>query len=132
MIERRDRFDIGCRIGTRRNDQRLRPGPRQLRPIEGQDMLGTCGAIGEIDFATASVLSGDLHDAIDNSDTEQVVLDCSGLTFIDSSGFHALVEATAYAVGNDHTLVIRHMAPSCARVIQLCDWDNELRLELAA
>jgi anti-anti-sigma factor len=95
-------------------------------------MLGYCKVTGEVDLATAQTLSADLHDIIDHSDVELVVVDCTDLTFIDSSGFYALVEANAYAVGHDHTLVIRHMSPRCARLIYLCDWGNELHLEPAA
>ena len=77
-------------------------------------MLGFCTATGEIDLTTAPSLSADLHDTIDHSDVEVVVVDCTGLTFIDSAGFHALLEASVYAVEHDHTLVIRHLSPACA------------------
>ena len=95
-------------------------------------MLGFCKAIGEIDLAAAPTFSANLRYAIDHSDVEQVVVDCSGLSFIDSAGFHALIAASKYAVRHDHTLTIRHMSPACTRLIQLCDWDNELHLECAA
>jgi hypothetical protein len=39
------------------------------------------------------------------------------------------VDATEYAARRGHTLAIRDMAPSCARLIRLCDWDRELRVE---
>jgi anti-anti-sigma factor len=97
--------------------------------VKGQDMLGTCKALGEIDTATAPSFHADLHDAIDNADEAFVHVDCSGLTFIDSAGYHALVDATSYAVGRGHTLVIRNLSPSCARLIRLCDLDRELHVE---
>ena len=92
-------------------------------------MLGTCKAIAEIDRATAPAFNADLHDAIDASDAPLVVVDCSDVTFMDSAGFHVLVDATEYAVRRGHTLVIRNMSPSCAMLIQLCDLDGELRVE---
>jgi anti-anti-sigma factor len=95
-------------------------------------MLGFCTAAGEIDLATAPTLSANLRGTIDHSDVEPVVVDCIDLTFIDSQGFHALANATAYAAQRHHTLVIRHMSPACTRVMRLCDWDNELDLEPAA
>lgn len=95
-------------------------------------MLGLCTATGEIDLATAQAFRAILRDTIDHSDVEPVVVDCTGLTFMDSQGFHALVNASEYAVRHDHTLVIRNMSRACSRVIQICDWNNELHLEPAA
>jgi hypothetical protein len=40
-----------------------------------------------------------------------------------------VVDATNYAVRRGHTLVIRNMSPSCARLMRLYDWDRELRVE---
>jgi anti-anti-sigma factor len=92
-------------------------------------MLGICTAFGEIDTATAPAFYADLHDAIDTSDAVVVSVDCSDMTFIDSAGYHVLVEASEYAVRRGRSLVIRNLSPSCARVVRLCDWDHELRVE---
>jgi anti-anti-sigma factor len=73
----------------------------------------------------------DLRNTIDASDEALVSVDCSDVTFMDSSGFHVLVGATSYATRRGHTLVIRNLPPSCRRLIYLCDWDNELCLENA-
>jgi stage II sporulation protein AA (anti-sigma F factor antagonist) len=87
-------------------------------------MLGTCPVIGEIDLATAPALRADLRNTIDRSDTDLVVVDCSGVTFMDSGGYHALADETAYASRHGHALVIRNPSPSCALVLRLCDWDG--------
>jgi anti-anti-sigma factor len=108
------------------------PDPGSFALSEGHEMLGFCTAEGEIDLATASALSANIRGAIDDSDVAKVVVDCTNLTFIDSQGFYALVNATAYAIQQDHTLVIRNMSSACTRVIDICDWDNELHLESAA
>ncbi len=92
-------------------------------------MRGTCKALGEIDTAAAPSFDADLHDAIDNASEALVNVDCSGLTFIDSAGYHALVDATNYAARHGHTLVIRNLSPSCARLIRLCDLSRELHVE---
>jgi anti-anti-sigma factor len=92
-------------------------------------MLGTCQALGDIDVATAPAFNADLHDAIDTSDAVVVSVDCSDMTFIDSAGYHVLVEASDYAVRRGRTLVLRNLSPWCARVVRLCDWDHELRVE---
>ena len=65
---------------------------------EGNNMLGLCTAMGEIDLATAPTCRATLRDTIDHSDVESVVVDCTGLTFMDSQGFHALVNASEYAI----------------------------------
>jgi anti-anti-sigma factor len=94
-----------------------------------QDMLGMCMATGEIDMATAPSLSADLHDAIDDSSHALVTVDCSGITFMGSSGYRVLLEATEYATRQGRTLVIRDMSSSCARLILLCDENNNLTFE---
>jgi anti-anti-sigma factor len=97
--------------------------------VKGDEMLGTCKALGAFDTATASSFRADLHDAIDDADEAFVHVDCSGLTFIDSAGYRALVDATSYASRRGHTLVIRNLSPSCARLIRLCDLSRELHVE---
>ena len=86
-------------------------------------------ALGEIDTATAPAFNADLHDTIDGSDEAFVSVDCSGVTFMDSAGYHVLVDATNYAVRRGHTLVIRNLSLSCATLIRLCDLDCELRVD---
>jgi anti-sigma B factor antagonist len=92
-------------------------------------MPGTCTARGEIDVASASLFHDDLFDAIDNSADEVIVIDCSGVTFIDSSGYQVLVEATEYAIRHGHTVSIRNLSPHCAGVLRFYDRDNELHVE---
>jgi anti-anti-sigma factor len=92
-------------------------------------MLGTSRVLGEIDRATAAAFNADLHDAIDSSDEAFVSVDCSGVTFMDSAGYHVLVDATEYAVRRGRTLMIRNLPAHCAKVVRLCDWRNDLRLQ---
>ena len=56
-------------------------------------MLGTCTSSGDIDRATAATFGAQIYDTIDNSDEALVSVDCSGVTFMDSVGLHALLEA---------------------------------------
>ncbi len=51
------------------------------------------------------------------------------MTFIDSAGYSALVDATRYATRHGHTLVIRDMSPACATLIRLCNTGGDLRVE---
>jgi anti-anti-sigma factor len=92
-------------------------------------MLGTCTAIGDIDWASASALGAQIYDTIDNSDEALVSVDCSGVTFMDSAAYHVLVGATSYAVRRGHTLVIRNPSRSCAMLLRLCDIERELCID---
>ena len=92
-------------------------------------MLGACKAVGEIDSATAPSFNLELHDAIDAADEALGSVDCSALTFMDLAGYHVLVDATQYAARRGHTLVVRNLSPTCARLISLYDWAQELHLE---
>jgi len=92
-------------------------------------MLGTCTALGDIDMSTSSAFKADLLAAIDTADESFVTVDCSGVTFMGSAGYRVLVEATAYAAHRGHTLVIRNMSRSCARLLRLCEQDDNLTIE---
>ena len=92
-------------------------------------MLATCKVLGDIDTATAPSFNVELRDVIDKADEAFVNVDCSGLTFIDSAGYHVLVDATNYAIRRGHTLVIRNLSPSCAMLLSLFDENRELHIE---
>jgi anti-anti-sigma factor len=94
-------------------------------------MLGTYAANGEIDMETAPAFAIDLRKCIESSDETLVSVDCSGVTFMDSAGYHALLGATRHAARQGHTLVIRNLPPACARLIRMCNADGELRIERA-
>jgi anti-anti-sigma factor len=92
-------------------------------------VLGACNAIGELDVVTAPQLRRNLRAAIDVADTVLVVIDFSLVTFIDSTAYHALIDATKYATACDHVLVIRNVQPFPAKVLRLCDQSNDLNLD---
>lgn len=92
-------------------------------------MLGVCSATGEIDMASAPALGLQIYAYIDRSEEAVVSIDCSGVTFMDSAGYHVLVSATEYAARRGRTLIIRNLPRSSARVIQLCNFDDGLHLE---
>jgi anti-anti-sigma factor len=84
-------------------------------------MLATDTDPREIDLATAPAFLAAIRDMIDCAPNRSVVVDCSAITFMDSSAYHALVAAHRYASTRDHLLVIRGLAPNCERVIGICD-----------
>ncbi len=97
--------------------------------MNGQQVLEESNALGDIDRTTAPAFTVALRDAIDNSDAPIVSVDCSTVTFMNSAGYHALVDATRYAARHGHALVIRDPSSSCAMLIRLCDKERELRVQ---
>src|SRR6266851_3832172 len=90
-------------------------------------MLGNCKPVGEIDRASAPAFGAQIYDTIDHSD--EALVDCSLVTFVDSVGYRVLVDATSYAVRRGNTLVVRNPSHSCAMLLRLCDTARELRID---
>ena len=82
----------------------------------------------EIDLSTAAAFAAAMRTEIDWAHGRTVFIDCSAITFMDSSAVHALVYAHRYAIEQDHLLIIGNLQPSCARVVKLCNDNNELRI----
>jgi anti-anti-sigma factor len=83
----------------------------------------------EIDLSTVDRFREDLYEIIDECDVPIVGIDLRAVSFMDSAGYHALIDANEYAIRRGHTMTIRNLAEQCAKVIGLCDWDNELHIE---
>jgi anti-anti-sigma factor len=91
-------------------------------------MQGTC-AIREIDLSTAPAFLESMCDAIDSATDRTVFIDCSAITFMDSSAIHALLDARDHARKQDRVLVIRSLAENCARVVRICDQRHAFTIE---
>jgi len=83
----------------------------------------------KIDLFTAPAFAAAIRAEIDWADNRAVFIDCSAITFMDSSAFHALVYAHRYAIDHGHLLTIRNLRWNCARTIRRYDAHNELRIE---
>jgi len=95
--------------------------------LSSRSLSSLCG---EIDRSTVAAFREGLYRSIDAAaDGAIVEIDLSGVTFMDSAGYCAIVEANAYAVGTDHLLVIRNLSEPCTKLVRICDQGNELRLE---
>lgn len=81
----------------------------------------TIAPLGEIDPATAPALRRTLQ----SIDCERVVLDMSGVEFIDSSGLHVLMEAAERLP----VLVVCSPSPAVARLFQITAADQMFRVE---
>ena len=73
---------------------------------------------GEIDLVTAPYLRDELAAVIADAGSTTVV-DLSAVTFIDSSGLSALLDARAGVDGTDATLVLLNPSSECRRVLEL-------------
>ena len=91
-------------------------------------MQATEDRLREIDIATAPAFLAAICEMIDWADNRAVVIDCSAITFMDSSAFHALIRAHDYAVSHDHMLVLYGLAENCHRLLRMCDWDQVLTI----
>jgi anti-sigma B factor antagonist len=80
---------------------------------------------GELDLSNTQTLDAELRGAIDDHASE-VILDLGGLSFIDSSGLHLLVFATAHSQANGDRLRMRRGSAPVERVIQLSGLDGSL------
>jgi anti-anti-sigma factor len=84
---------------------------------------------GEIDLLTAGTFRDDLYEIIDQCNVPIVRVDLQAVTFMDSAGYHALVDADEYAIRRGHIMSIRNLSAQCAKVIGICDLDNDLHIE---
>ena len=78
---------------------------------------------GELDGATAHRVEDELR-AIEATDVEQIILDLSGLTFMDSSGAHLIARAAARCTINATRLRLRPGPPHVQRVFALAGTDT--------
>lgn len=87
--------------------------------VDGFDRQGQLELrlVGELDIGTADRLRGALAEVTGRGST--IVLDLSGLDFIDSSGLHELVVALKRerAAGGD--IVLRKPSPQTRRVLEI-------------
>lgn len=82
---------------------------------------------GELDMATASVLSQHLSELVE--DGTDVVVDVSELRFIDSSGLRALIDARRKSHDRGQTLTLRHPSRNVNRVLAITGLDRVFIIE---
>ena len=89
---------------------------------ESRNGVARIALSGELDLATAPYLAIQLEPFQSNG-VSAIVLDLGEVTFIDSSGLHALVRASKRAKANGKPLILIGTRPSARRVIEITGTD---------
>lgn len=74
---------------------------------------------GAVDMATHTELGAALVAALADEALREIVVDLEQVTFLDSSGVRALLEARMAAASHDARLVVRNPQPIVDRVLQI-------------
>ena len=83
-----------------------------------KDGVATIALSGELDMATAPILSDSLA-PFEGNGVSTIVLDLHDLTFIDSTGLHAFLEARNRAMSNGQRLLVRGASPTAQRHVEI-------------
>ena len=81
--------------------------------------------IGEFDLATVATVEDELR-RVEASDADEIVIDLSGLTFIDSTGLRLMISADARSRADSNRLVLRRGPASVQRAFQLVGLEDRL------
>ncbi|TKA06694.1 STAS domain-containing protein [Actinacidiphila oryziradicis] len=81
---------------------------------------------GELDHDTAAPLRDALEEAV-SSGARRVLADCTGLSFCDSTGLNALLQARLAAEGTGARLELAALQPVVARMFQIAGADEVFR-----
>lgn len=96
--------------------------------VEQRDAHTVLRLVGELDVAAAPPVREALMAAID-SGSRHVVVDCSALDFLDSSGLGVLVAARTRARGAGGSLLLTGVQPPLERLLAVTGVDRLFRLE---
>ena len=85
----------------------------------------------EFDLANADEVRAVFRAVLRERDCD-VLVDCSRLRFIDSSGLHVLLEANRLLEANGRHMLVVNVRPSARRVFELLGVDDLLRYDRSA
>jgi anti-anti-sigma factor len=97
-----------------RPPNRFEPAPLRIEATHGSGAV-TFKVAGELDMATRSYLQAQIEDVL-ASRPESITVDASELTFLDSSGFGALLRARARAKEAGVAFRVVEPSPALRRV----------------
>lgn len=80
--------------------------------------------VGDVDTVTCAEVVALLVEAVDRSSSDVVLVDVSGVTFLDSSGLGALVAARNHATGSGKRIVLVEVPPRVLTVLNITGLDQ--------
>lgn len=86
--------------------------------IDSRNRVARVALAGELDMATTPVLEGHLAE-VENDGVTAIMLDLRDLTFLDSSGLHAFLNARSRAMLNGHHLIFVGAGSQSRRLFEL-------------
>jgi anti-sigma B factor antagonist len=86
---------------------------------------------GEVGVYEASAFRHELFALVDEGHS-RVVVDCSGLAFLDSAGLATFVDAQRRLSARDGELVLRDLRPSTRRIFEITDLVELFSFETAS
>jgi anti-sigma B factor antagonist len=90
--------------------------------------IATLKLRGELDLASSPLLTGELED-LEASGARRLVVDLSGLEFMDSTGLHSLLAALERSRTNGHELSLRRGPRSVHQIFELTGTVSAFRFE---
>jgi anti-sigma B factor antagonist len=100
-------------------------GPLRIRSEREPNELYVVEPYGELDLAAGKTLDAELR-RIEASDVDRIIIDLSGLDFIDSSGIQVLMEAEARSRQDSNRVRFLHGRGQVARILELIQADSVL------
>lgn len=94
-----------------------------------EDATVVIAVTGDLDIATADQLFREAHEALRATANSKLVLDLSGVAFLDSSGIGTLVELRNVATDTGGELVLRRPSDRTRRLLQITALDTVFRVE---
>jgi len=91
----------------------------------GRDSGLVVAAVGDLDASTVEVLDEAIRQA-EGADAQEIVVDLSGLTFMDSSGLRAILQAHARSQADSNRLRLVRGPRRVQRVFELTGMDSRL------
>ena len=105
--------------------------PERATGLGASRIPGGLAVSGAIDIATWPALADLLRDLAVSATTGEIVLDLSGVTFIDSHGTE-MIARLARDLGQGRRLVVRGAPPPMLRIADILHLDREPRLAIEA
>ncbi|GAA2492087.1 STAS domain-containing protein [Winogradskya humida] len=88
-----------------------------IRSAHGDDGTAVVSVLGEIDFSNSDEVAQGIRDAVSQDSPEQIRIDLSDATFIDSTGLGALIEGYRAATEAGCRFVVTNPSDNFRRVL---------------